>query len=162
MATHDLVKIFDSSKIRVVWDDEQEKYFFSVMDVVQVLTDQPEKRQAAKYWSVVKTRLKAEGVELPTICSQLKLVAADGKRYNTDVADLEGILRIIQSIPSKKAEPIKRWLAQVGNERFLQLQDPERSIEQVSKNRMYEKSYVRFFCRNICSTSTNYPNYSMS
>lgn len=130
MATHDLVKIFDSSKIRVVWDDEQEKYFFSVMDVVQVLTDQPEKRQAAKYWSVVKTRLKAEGVELPTICSQLKLQAADGKRYNTDVADLEGILRIIQSIPSKKAEPIKRWLAQVGNERFLQLQDPERSIEQ--------------------------------
>ena len=130
MATHDLVKIFDSSKIRVVWDDEQEKYFFSVMDVVQVLTDQPEKRQAAKYWSVVKTRLKAEGVELPTICSQLKLVASDGKRYNTDVADLEGILRIIQSIPSKKAEPIKRWLAQVGNERFLQLQDPERSIEQ--------------------------------
>ena len=130
MATHDLVKIFDSSKIRVVWDDEQEKYFFSVMDVVQVLTDQPEKRQAAKYWSVVKTRLKAEGVELPTICSQLKLVASDGKRYNTDVADLEGILRIVQSIPSKKAEPIKRWLAQVGSERFLQLQDPERSIEQ--------------------------------
>ena len=75
MATHDLVKIFDSSKIRVVWDDEQEKYFFSVMDIVQVLTDQPDKRAAAKYWSVVKTRLKAEGVELPTICSQLKLQA---------------------------------------------------------------------------------------
>ena len=73
MAIHDLVKVFDSSKIRVVWDDEKEKYFFSVMDVVQVLTDQPERRQAAKYWSVVKTRLKAEGVELPTICSQLKL-----------------------------------------------------------------------------------------
>ena len=134
MAIHDLVKVFDSSKIRVVWDDEKEKYFFSVMDVVQVLTDQPERRQAAKYWSVVKTRLKAEGVELPTICSQLKLVAADGKRYNTDVADLEGILRIIQSIPSKKAEPIKRWLAQVGSERFYQMQDPERSIEQAVKD----------------------------
>ena len=129
MAIHDLMKTFDSTKIRVVWDDEKEKYYFSVMDVVQVLTDQPERRLAAKYWSVVKARLKAEGVELPTICSQLKLVAADGKRYNTDVADLEGILRIIQSIPSKKAEPIKRWLAQVGSERFYQLQDPERSIE---------------------------------
>ena len=134
MAIHDLVKVFDSAKIRVVWDDEKEKYFFSVMDVVQVLTDQPERRQAAKYWSVVKTRLKAEGVELPTICSQLKLVAADGKRYNTDVADLEGVLRIIQSIPSKKAEPIKRWLAQVGSERFYQMQDPERSIEQAVKD----------------------------
>lgn len=134
MAIHDLMKTFDSTKIRVVWDDEKEKYFFSVMDVVQVLTDQPERRLAAKYWSVVKARLKAEGVELPTICSQLKLVAADGKRYNTDVADLEGVLRIIQSIPSKKAEPIKRWLAQVGSERFYQMQDPERSIEQAVKD----------------------------
>ena len=132
MATHDLVKIFDSTKIRVVWDDEKEKYYFSVMDIVQVLTDQPDKRSAAKYWSVVKTRLKAEGVELPTICSQLKLQAADGKYYKSDVADSEQILRIIQSIPSKKAEPIKRWLAQVGSERFRQLQDPERSIEQQS------------------------------
>lgn len=134
MAVHDLVKLFDSTKIRVVWDDEKEKYFFSVMDVVMVLTDQPDKRSAAKYWSVVKTRLKAEGVELPTICSQLKLIAADGKRYNTDVADLEQILRIIQSVPSKKAEPVKRWLAQVGSERFYQLQDPERSIEQAIKD----------------------------
>ncbi len=134
MATHDLIKLFDQTKIRVVWDDVAEKYYFSVMDVVQVLTDQPDRRTAAKYWSVVKTRLKQEGVELPTICSQLKLQAADGKRYNTDVADLEGILRIIQSIPSKKAEPVKRWLAQVGSERFYQLQDPERSIEQAVKD----------------------------
>ena len=134
MATHDLIKLFDQTKIRVVWDDVAEKYYFSVVDVVQVLTDQPDRRTAAKYWSVVKTRLKQEGVELPTICSQLKLQAADGKRYNTDVADLEGILRIIQSIPSKKAEPVKRWLAQVGSERFYQLQDPERSIEQAVKD----------------------------
>ena len=134
MATHDLIKLFDQTKIRVVWDDVAEKYYFSVMDLVQVLTDQPDRRTAAKYWSVVKTRLKQEGVELPTICSQLKLQAADGKRYNTDVADLEGILRIIQSIPSKKAEPVKRWLAQVGSERFYQLQDPERSIEQAVKD----------------------------
>ena len=131
MATHDLVKIFDSSKIRVVWDDEQEKYFFSVVDVVGVLTEQQTARSATIYWAVVKKRLKEEGAdELITNCKQLKLVATDGKRRETDVADLEGILRIIQSIPSKKAEPIKRWLAQVGNERFRQLQDPERSIEQ--------------------------------
>ena len=127
MATHDLVKIFDSSKIRVVWDDEQEKYFFSVVDVVGVLTESVDGR---KYWNKLKQRLKEEGSESVTNCHQLKLVAADGKRYNTDVADLEGVLRIIQSIPSKKAEPIKRWLAQVGSERFHQLQDPERSIEQ--------------------------------
>ena len=131
MATHDLVKIFDSSKIRVVWDDEQEKYFFSVVDVVGVLTEQQTARSATIYWAVVKKRLKEEGAdELITNCKQLKLVATDGKRRETDVADLEGILRIVQSIPSRKAEPIKRWLAQVGSERFLQLQDPERSIEQ--------------------------------
>ena len=131
MATHDLVKIFDSSKIRVVWDDEQEKYFFSVVDVVGVLTEQQTARSATIYWAVVKKRLKEEGAdELITNCKQLKLVASDGKRRETDVADLEGILRIIQSVPSKKAEPIKRWLAQVGSERFRQLQDPERSIEQ--------------------------------
>ena len=134
MATYDLVKLFDQTKIRVVWDDEKEKYYFSIMDIIQVLTDQPEKRSAAKYWSVLKTRLKAEGVELPTICSQLKLQAADGKYYKSDVADFEQILRIIQSIPSKKAEPVKRWLAQVGNERFYQLQDPELSIEQAVKD----------------------------
>lgn len=97
MAIHDLIKTFDSTKIRVVWDDEKEKCFFSVMDVIQVLTEQKDKRSAAKYWSVVKARLKTEGVELPTICSQLKLLAADGKRYNTDVADLEGIFRIVRT-----------------------------------------------------------------
>ena len=135
MAIHDLVKVFDSSKIRVVWDDEKEKYYFSVVDVVGVLTEQQTARSASTYWAVTKKRLISEGAdELITNCKQLKLVAADGKRYNTDVADLEGILRIIQSIPSKKAEPIKRWLAQVGSERFYQIQDPERSIEQAVKD----------------------------
>ena len=135
MAIHDLVKVFDSSKIRVVWDDEKEKYYFSVVDVVGVLTEQQTARSASTYWAVTKKRLISEGAdELITNCKQLKLVAADGKRYNTDVADLEGILRIIQSIPSKKAEPIKRWLAQVGSERFYQMQDPERSIEQAVKD----------------------------
>ena len=135
MAIHDLVKVFDSSKIRVVWDDEKEKYYFSVVDVVGVLTEQQTARSASTYWAVTKKRLISEGAdELITNCKQLKLQAADGKRYNTDVADLEGILRIIQSIPSKKAEPIKRWLAQVGSERFYQMQDPERSIEQAVKD----------------------------
>ena len=131
MATYDLVKLFDQTKIRVVWDDEKEKYYFSVVDVVGVLTESVDGR---KYWNKLKQRLTEEGSESVTNCHQLKLVAADGKRYNTDVADLEGILRIIQSIPSKKAEPVKRWLAQVGSERFYQLQDPERSIEQAVKD----------------------------
>ena len=131
MAIHDLIKTFDSTKIRVVWDDEKEKYFFSVVDVVGVLTESVDAR---KYWNKLKQRLTEEGNESVTNCHQLKLLAADGKRYNTDVADLEGIFRIIQSIPSKKAEPIKRWLAQVGSERFYQLQDPERSIEQAVKD----------------------------
>lgn len=135
MAIHDLVKVFDSSKIRVVWDDEKEKYYFSVVDVVGVLTEQQTARSASTYWAVTKKRLISEGADgLITNCKQLKLMAADGKRYNTDVADLEGILRIIQSIPSKKAEPIKRWLAQVGSERFYQMQDPERTIEQAVKD----------------------------
>jgi len=127
MATHDLVKIFDQTKIRVVWDDEKEKYYFSVVDVVGVLT---ESTNPQTYWRVLKKRLSDEGFETVTICNALKLVAADGKRRETDVADLEGILRIIQSVPSKKAEPMKRWLAQVGSERIQQMIDPERSIQQ--------------------------------
>ncbi len=122
-----MIKLFDERQVRVVWDEEQEKYFFSVVDVVEVLTDSPNPR---KYWSVLKTRLKKEGSELATNCSQLKMPAADGKNYLTDVADTEGVLRIVQSIPSKKAEPLKRWLAEVGSQRLEQMQDPEKSIEQ--------------------------------
>ena len=123
MATHDLVKLFDQTKVRVVWDDEKEKWFFSVVDVVGVLTESADYQLARNYWKVLKHRLTKEGFEPVTNCNQLKLVANDGKRRETDVADLEGILRIIQSIPSKKAEPVKRWLAQVGSERFYQMQD---------------------------------------
>ena len=111
MAEHEAIKLFESLRVRVVWDDVQEKYFFSIVDVIQVLTDSPNPR---KYWSVLKTRLKQEGSELTTNCSQLKMTASDGKRYLTDVADTEQILRIVQSVPSKKAEPFKQWLAQVG------------------------------------------------
>lgn len=127
MAQEEAIKLFGNKQIRIVWDSEKEKYFFSIVDVIQVLTDTP---NARKYWSVLKTRLKKEGSELATNCSQLKLQAADGKRYLSDVADTEQVLRLIQSVPSKKAEPFKLWLAKVGQERLNQLQDPERSIEQ--------------------------------
>ena len=125
----DQIQLFENQKIRTAWDAEQEEWYFSVVDVVGVLTDQPDTRHAAKYWSVLKTRLKKEGSELPTNCSQLKLKSADGKRYLTDVADTEQLLRIIQSIPSPKAEPFKLWLAQVGRERMEETIDPEQAID---------------------------------
>ena len=127
MSQETQIQLFGNTKIRVVWDDEVEKYFFSVVDIVGVLT---ESADARTYWKVLKHRLIKEGFESVTNCNQLKLPAADGKSYKTDVADLEGILRIVQSIPSKKAEPLKRWLAQVGSERIQQMIDPERSIQQ--------------------------------
>ena len=104
-------KLFNNKTIRTVWDKDEEKYYISVVDVVGILTESDNPR---KYWSVLKTRLKKEDDELTTICSQLKLKAADGKYYNTDVCDIEGMFRIIESIPSKKAEPMKLWLARLG------------------------------------------------
>ncbi|MBQ5388164.1 MAG: hypothetical protein IIU55_03710 [Paludibacteraceae bacterium] len=121
------IQLFDNAKIRVAWDDEKEKYFFSVVDVLHVLTDSANPQT---YWRVLKKRLLDEGNETVTNCNALKLPSADGKMRLTDVADLEGIFRIIQSVPSKKAEPIKQWLAQVGSERIQQMIDPERSIQQ--------------------------------
>ena len=135
MAEHEAIKLFESLRVRVVWDDVQEKYFFSIVDVVAVLTDQTTARSASTYWAVLKKRLIAEGAnEMLTNCKQLKLQAADGKRYLTDVADTEQLFRIIQSIPSKKAEPFKQWLAQVGAERIRQMRDPELDIEQAIKD----------------------------
>ena len=125
MRNTESLQLFEDQPIRTAWDAEAEEWYFSVVDVVGVLTDQPDTRHAAKYWSVLKVRLKAEGSELPTNCSQLKLKATDGKRRSTDVADTEQLLRIIQSIPSKKAEPFKLWLAQVGRERIEETLDPE-------------------------------------
>ena len=121
--------MYENQLIRTAWDDENEEWYFSIVDVVAILTEQPDTRHAAKYWSVLKTRLKKEGSELTTNCSQLKLMAADGKRYNTDVATTEQLLRLIQSIPSKKAEPFKLWLAQIGRERIEETIDPELSID---------------------------------
>ena len=129
MTENDKLQMFENQPIRTAWDEEQEEWYFSVVDVVAVLTDQPDNRHAAKYWSVLKTRLKNEGSELTTNCSQLKMKAADGKRRLTDVATTEQLLRIIQSIPSKKAEPFKMWLAMVGRERIEEIIDPELTIE---------------------------------
>lgn len=131
MAEQNEIQLFDGKQVRYVWNEEQEKYFFSVVDVIRVLSDSENPR---KYWSVLKTRLKQEGSELATNCSQLKLPSSDGKSYLTDVADTEQVFRLIQSVPSKKAEPFKLWLAALGQERMNQLQDPELSIEQAIKD----------------------------
>ena len=129
MTENDKLQIFEDHTIRTAWNETQEEWYFSVVDVVAVLTEQKDNRRAAKYWSVLKTRLKNEGSELTTNCSQLKMKAADGKRRLTDVANTEQLLRIIQSIPSKKAEPFKMWLAMVGRERIEEIIDPELTIE---------------------------------
>jgi hypothetical protein len=126
MKKQDAIKLFEDKKVRTIWDGEQEKWYFSVIDVVEVLTGSENPR---KYWSVLKTRLKAEGSQLATNCSQLKMQSVDGKYYKTDVADTEQLFRLIQSIPSPKAEPFKLWLAQIATERLDEMQDPEITID---------------------------------
>jgi hypothetical protein len=128
------VQLFESQLIRSEWDAEAEKWWFSVLDVVAVLTDQPDYKKVRNYWKWLKNKLIAEGSQLVSATNQLKLPAADGKKYLTDVADTEQILRLIQSIPSKRAEPFKLWLAEVGSQRLDQLQDPELSIEQAMRD----------------------------
>lgn len=127
MIQKESIRLFEERKVRAIWDDEQEEWYFSIVDVISILTDSPNPR---KYWSVLKTRMKREGSELTTNCSQLKMQAADGKKYLTDVANTEQLFRLIQSVPSPKAEPFKLWIAQVAKERLDQMQDPELSIEQ--------------------------------
>lgn len=119
------IKVFENKKIRANWDTDKEDWYFSVVDIVEVLTGST---NARKYWSVLKTRLKKEGSELATICSQLKMQSSDGKFYKTDCLDTKGVLRLVQSIPSPKAEPFKMWLAQVGSERLDEIADPEKAI----------------------------------
>ena len=121
------VKLFEERKVRSVWDDQNEKWYFSIVDIVAILTDSPNPQT---YWRVLKKRLKDEGNETVTVCNGLKLQAADGKMRLTDVADTEQLFRLIQSIPSPKAEPFKQWMAEVANTRIDQLQDPELAIEQ--------------------------------
>lgn len=125
-----IIKIFDEKNVRTVWDDKEEKWYFSIVDVVGVLTDQPDIEHARNYWKVLKHRLVKEGNETVTNCNRLKLKAADGKMRMTDVADQEQLFRLIQSIPSPKAEPFKLWMAQVASSRIDQMQDPELDIHQ--------------------------------
>lgn len=130
MTHQNKIQLFNDKHVRTVWDDEQEKWYFSVVDVIGILTDQPDNDHARNYWKVLKHRLMKEGAESVTNCNQLKMPSADGKMRKTDVADTEQLFRIIQSIPSPKAEPFKRWMAQVAATRVDQMQDPELSIDQ--------------------------------
>ena len=143
------IKLFEEQKVRVEWDENQEKWYFSIVDVVAILTQSPNPR---KYWSVLNTRLKAEGSELTTNCSQLKMKAADGKMYLTDVADTEQLLRLIQSIPSPKAEPFKMWLAKVGRERIDEMEDPEIAINRALETYLkkgYSENWVNQHLKSI-------------
>jgi len=126
--------IFEQFKIRKSFDEKSQKWFFSVIDVVAALTDQADYKKAKSYWSTLKGRLEKEGSEVVTNCDQLKMKASDGKFYNTDVADVETIFRLIQSIPSQKAEPIKMWLAKVGSDRINEIADPEQSLNRARQN----------------------------
>lgn len=130
MTKREALQLFEEKKIRSVWDDKEEKWYFSIVDVCAVLTEQPDAEHARNYWKVLKHRLIKEGNQTVTTCNQLKLRAADGKLRLTDVADTEQLFRLIQSIPSPKAEPFKLWMAQVASTRLEQMQDPEKSIDQ--------------------------------
>lgn len=129
MSDIEKIQLFETKKIRTAWDEEKQEWFFSIVDVCGVLTDQPTKERTRNYWKVLKSRMIKEGSELVTKCNRLKLVAEDGKRRVIDVADMTLMFRIIESIPSKKAEPIKVWMAYVAAERINQAIDPERSID---------------------------------
>ncbi|MDX9913946.1 MAG: BRO family protein [Candidatus Moranbacteria bacterium] len=120
--------IFEGQKIRRIWNEKQEKWYFSVIDIVAILTEQVDYNKAKTYWTTLKNRLKNEGSQMVTNCDRLKMLAQDGKMRETDVADTETLLRLIQSVPSKKAEPIKIWLAKVGYERIEEMSDPEKAL----------------------------------
>lgn len=142
MAQDDKIQLFEDKRIRTAWDEKKEEWYFSIIDAVAVLTNQPDYQAARNYWKVTKKRLKEEGNETVTACNQLKMTAADGKRRMTDVANTEQLLRIIQSIPSPKAEPFKLWLAQVGRERIEETIDPELTIDRALETYL-KKGYSR-------------------
>lgn len=142
MTKDSAIKLFESQKIRSVWDDREQRWYFSVIDVVHALTESPDPKD---YWYRIKKREKIHGIELSTICRQLKLKASDGKKYLTDCSHAEGLLRIIQSVPSPKAEPFKRWLAQVGYERIQEIENPELAQErmkQLYEQKGYPKDWI--------------------
>jgi len=142
MTRENAIRLFQDHRVRVLWDDKQEKWYFSIVDIIAILTESPNPR---KYWSVLKTRLSKEGSELTTNCSQLKMQSSDGKFYKTDVADTEQLLRLIQSIPSPKAEPFKVWLAKVGYERIEETEDPELAFDRAMETYLkkgYSKNWI--------------------
>ena len=139
------IQLFEDKRIRAAWDEEEQEWYFSVVDVVSILTDQTTPRSASTYWAVLKKRLIGEGAQLLTNCKQLKMKAADGKKRLTDVANTEELLRIIQSVPSPKAEPFKMWLAKVGSERIDETVDPELTIERALETYLrkgYSKEWI--------------------
>ena len=142
MDRNESIQLFEDRRIRTAWDEANEEWYFSVVDVVGVLTDSPDYNTGRKYWNKLKQRLKEEGSELVTKCHQLKMTAADGKKRLTDVADTEQMLRLIQSIPSPKAEPFKLWLAQVGREHIEETIDPELAIKRALETYL-KKGYAR-------------------
>jgi len=145
MTQYDAIKVFEHNRIRSAWDNETETWYYSIVDVVGILTDQPDVQRASNYWRVLKSRLIQEGCETVTNCNRLKLPAQDGKRRMTDVADAEMLLRIIQSIPSPKAEPFKQWLAEVGRERLEEIEDPELAISRALftyRKKGYSESWI--------------------
>ena len=149
MTNKNEIKLFQNSQIRTKWDSEIEDYYFSIIDVIAVLT---ESKNPRKYWSVLKSRLNDEGLEVATNCSQLKMPAADGKLRLTDVATTKQLLRIIQSVPSPKAEPFKQWLAQLGKERLDEIADPEQAIERAIntyRNKGYSEEWINQRLRSI-------------
>jgi len=145
MTQKEAIKIFEERKVRTIWDDEQEKWYFSIVDVIEVLTEQPTHQGARNYWKVLKSRLIKEGNETVTNCNRLKLQAEDGKMRLTDVADVAQLFRLIQSIPSPKAEPFKIWLAQTAHERLEEMQDPELTIDRAMEQYLrmgYSESWI--------------------
>lgn len=139
------IRIFQDIKIRAIWNEDNEKWYFSVIDIVAVLTEQVEYKKAQSYWTTLKSRLRKEGSEIVTKCDKLKLVADDGKRYMSDVADTETVFRLIQSIPSPKAEPFKLWLAQVARQRIDEIENPEIGIERLMETyqkKGYSKEWI--------------------
>jgi len=145
MTKETAIKLFEQKEIRSVWSDEDEKWYFSIVDIISILTDQPTHQGARNYWKVMKSRLIKEGNETVTNCNRLKLLAEDGKMRETDVADTEQLFRLIQSIPSPKAEPFKMWLAQVGRERIDEIEDPELGIDRLMETYLrkgYSKEWI--------------------
>ena len=147
------IAILEGKKIRRLWDEKKEKWYFSVIDIIAVLTDQTDYKKAKSYWTTLKNRLKNEGSELVTKCDQLKMLAQDGKMRETDIADVETIFRLIQSIPSKKAEPIKLWLARVGYERIEEINDPEKAL---NRSRIDFTNFTNFKLRSNSNLFINF------